>query len=160
MEDTKLIMEEIFKIVKEKEAIYYKGLYNKIDAEKELIDWARNRLMKDYGLITHIKQELSLTEKGEAFDSVTDYIDSLKPKKKPFDWYKPIGVLLTCLSLYLAFLNYQLKQDQFKTEQTLVQTQDSLSIIKKEFSQVQDSLYKLKLSIKTEYSQLEPESKE
>jgi len=100
------------------------------------------------------------TKHGGTYFKLTDKGRELKnyvEPKTPIDWYKISAIIISLLTLYLGYVNYQLKKSQSLSEQELIQSQKTLSESQKSLSdlevkmiQLQDSLslLKLKLSLK------------
>ncbi len=144
MQDVDKVVEEVFQVIKKEKAIYYKRLYEEVNAEHQDIEWAWNKLHSNYKLILSDKKEFSLSEKGEIHNSVKDYLKSLKHKK---DYLKIIAIILTVLfgiaAIYQKYDYRDLKQDyhSLKSSNDSLQSQnlsykDSLIQMKYELKQL------------------------
>lgn len=129
------LLSEIFRIVKDEVEIPYHVLYKAIDAPDYQIDRARNRLIKDYGLIEVIQQRLSLTREGEKYQTFDLYINSLKPKS---DKVKIASLILTALFGLIAIYQKYDYQNVKTNLEILEEKNDSLMA---EINAYRDSLF-------------------
>lgn len=144
------LMEDIFKEVKEKRKVRYIDLKYK-NADNLDIRLAVNKLIVNYNLIDSNLQTLTISEKGENFNTVREYLDSLKPKKDYNNLLKITSIIVTSLlsgiTIYQNYSYRNLKDDYQSLAPLYIDLKSSQDSLKIALRTYKDSLFDVRATL-------------